>query len=336
LDSLTHIAVGACLGEAFLGQRVGKKAMVWGMLAQSLPDIDFIFTPFLEVSEDLLVHRGFSHSILFGLIMTPILAMTANRMHQPHDISLRRWLAFFACSILLHDLLDGFNNYGIGWLEPFIHTRFSFNAIYVVDPFFSIGPGIAAAVLVLSGARYVKRKSWALFGIGFIALHLCYSTTLKLIVEEDVKEQLKAQKIGYDSHLTTPAPFQNLLWFVAAGNDSGFHVGYRSVLDTGKMPFVFFPRNESILIPYAGRDDLKRLKLFSQGFYTASIHNDTLMFNDLRFGQVIGWASPEERFVFHYYLDYPDENDLVVQRGRFEKLNTISPWDYCSRALGSR
>jgi inner membrane protein len=335
LDSITHIAVGACLGEAFMGQRVGKKAMLWGVLAQSLPDFDFLLTPFLEVSEDLLVHRGFSHSILFALIMTPVMALTANRVHQPHDISLRRWFSFFACSIMLHDLLDGFNNYGIGWLEPFLHSRFSFNAIYVVDPFFSVGPGIAALILLISSGHYRSRKYWAFFGIGFIALHLCFSISMKLKIEKEVREQLMSQDIVYNKHLTTPAPFQNLLWFVAAGNDSGFHIGYRSVFDTGKMSFGYFPRRDDLLIPYAGREDLRRLKLFSQGFYTASLHNDTLVFNDLRFGQVIGWASPEERFVFHYYLDYPEENDMVVQRGRFEKLNTISPWDYCSRALGN-
>ena len=40
MDSITHIALGACMGEAFLDRKLGKKAMVWGALAQSVPDID--------------------------------------------------------------------------------------------------------------------------------------------------------------------------------------------------------------------------------------------------------------------------------------------------------
>ncbi|HNK30625.1 MAG TPA: hypothetical protein PKG65_16950 [Ferruginibacter sp.] len=42
MDSLTHIALGACVGEAFFERGFGKKAMIWGALAQSIPDIDFV------------------------------------------------------------------------------------------------------------------------------------------------------------------------------------------------------------------------------------------------------------------------------------------------------
>ena len=30
------------MGEAFAGRTVGKKAIIWGILAQSVPDIDFL------------------------------------------------------------------------------------------------------------------------------------------------------------------------------------------------------------------------------------------------------------------------------------------------------
>jgi inner membrane protein len=45
------------------------------------------------------------------------------------------------------------------------------------------------------------------------------------------------------------------------------------------------------------------------------------MFNDLRFGQIIGWQNPKEDFAFHYYLHPDIDNTLVVQRGRFAKWN---------------
>ncbi|HEY0732729.1 MAG TPA: metal-dependent hydrolase, partial [Chitinophagaceae bacterium] len=53
--------------------------------------------------------------------------------------------------------------------------------------------------------------------------------------------------------------------------------------------------------------------------------NDTLVFNDLRFGQIVGWHDPRERFAFHYYLGHDEEdNRLVVQRGRFARWNEES------------
>ena len=40
MDSLTHIALGAVIGELFTDKQFGKKAMIWGALAQSLPTVE--------------------------------------------------------------------------------------------------------------------------------------------------------------------------------------------------------------------------------------------------------------------------------------------------------
>ncbi|MBA4146397.1 MAG: metal-dependent hydrolase, partial [Cytophaga sp.] len=54
---------------------------------------------------------------------------------------------------------------------------------------------------------------------------------------------------------------------------------------------------------------------------TVDDRDSTLVFNDLRFGQIMGWDHPEGKFVFRYYLQKPDENLLVMQRGRFTGWN---------------
>jgi inner membrane protein len=53
---------------------------------------------------------------------------------------------------------------------------------------------------------------------------------------------------------------------------------------------------------------------------------DTTVFNDLRFGEMRGWDDPKARFVFHYFLEYPYGNKVLIQRGRFAGWNrhTIS------------
>ena len=78
------------------------------------------------------------------------------------------------------------------------------------------------------------------------------------------------------------------------------------------------------------------LKTFSQGFYTVEHWGDTLVFNDLRFGQINGWEDPKSRFAFHYYLSHPNDNDLIVQRGRFEKFNWISAQRMWNRILNKQ
>ncbi len=95
MDSLTHIALGACMGEAFAGKQLGNKAMLWGALAQSIPDIDFVASFWMNNSSNLLAHRGFTHSFLFCAIITPLFALLAEYFHRPHNISLKKMDAFF-------------------------------------------------------------------------------------------------------------------------------------------------------------------------------------------------------------------------------------------------
>ncbi len=320
MDSLTHIAVGACVGEAFFERGFGKKALFWGALAQSVPDVDFLASFWLSTPENLLAHRGFTHSILFALLIIPTLSLTAERIHRPHNISFKKWILFFSAEVFLHLFLDVFNNYGIGWFEPFSHYRFSFNTIYVADPFFSVWPGIAALMLLILKRYHPRRRFWWRFGLFLPLAYICYCTFNKINVDNDVKDILKKENVSYTTYFTTPAPLQNWLWFVVAGNDTGFYVGYRSVFDSKKeISFQYFPKNDSLLAPVKDHEDLQRLIRFSQQFYTVEKWSDTLVFNDLRFGQIIGWANPKERFVFHYYLQHEDDNRLVVQRGRFAK-----------------
>jgi inner membrane protein len=332
MDSLTHIALGACMGEAFAGRTLGKKAMLWGALAQSVPDIDFVTSFWMDTSSNLLAHRGFTHSFLFCFLITPVFALAAERWHRPHNIRLGRWMVFFGAVIFIHIFIDAFNNYGVGWLEPFSHERISFNAIYVADPFFSVWPGIACMALIYLKRWKPKRKFWWRFGLGLSAVYLLYCLANKAKMDTDVKDILQKQNITYTRYLSTPAPLQNWLWYVVAGNDSGYHVGFRSVFDSKKaISFQYFPRNDSLLNPVNDHEDLQRLIRFSQQFYTVEKWSDTLVFNDLRFGQIVGWANPKERFVFHYNLQHSGDNKLVIQRGRFAK------WDWkVAKALFTR
>lgn len=318
MDSITHIALGACIGELFVGGKVGRKAMLWGAVAQSFPDVDFIAGFWMGTTDELLAHRGFTHSLLFAALLTPILGILAEKWHRPHNITLGKWMLFFGTEILLHIFLDAFNAYGTAWFEPFSHIRFSFHTLFVAEPLFSIWVGIAFLALLLTKKDRRKRKAMSIFGLGMCLSYLLISVYNKVIVERDVARALNTQQVKYNRFFTTPTPLNNLLWFVVAEDDSGFNIGYRSVFDTKPtIEFEYFPRNTLLTDSIQLTTDFINLVRFSQGYYTIEKWNDTLVFNDLRFGQMIGWKDPRARFSFHYFIQYPGENDLVVQRGRF-------------------
>ncbi len=319
MDSLTHIALGACMGDAFAGKQLGKRAMFLGAVAQSVPDVDFFAAFWTSISENLLAHRGFTHSILFVLLISPLLAWLAIRLHKPHDLSYAKWLQFFGVQALIHLLLDGMNVYGVGWFEPFSHHRVSYNWIFVADPFYSVWLGIAFLMLLILRRSHPSRSWWILFGVGMSSIYLLYCGLNKLKVDRDVRQIMATQQIDYDRYFTTPTPLNSWLWFVVAANDTGYHIGYRSVFDKEKkIDFAYLPKNDSLFADVRDREDLRRLVRFSKGYYTIQRWTDTLVFNDLRFGQMIGWRDLNARFAFYYYLEHQGENKLLVQRGRFQ------------------
>jgi inner membrane protein len=320
MDSFTHIVLGACIGEVFAGRQVGKKALFWGALMQSLPDIDFVASFWLNPVNDLLAHRGFTHSFLFIVLVAPLLAMVAERWHRPHDMSLKKWVLFFAVEMLVHVVLDGCNAYGTGWFEPFSHYRASFNLLFVADPLFSIWPFIAFVVLLFSRNSYPARRKWAITSFVICAAYIGLSIINKSIADKAVKEIAQQKGIPWKRYFSTPTPLNNMLWFVVFEEEKGYHIGHRSVFDKGldTSTLYYFPRNEALLEPIEDLEDVHRLERFSQGYYTIDKWGDsTLEFNDLRFGQMLGWQNPQARFVFHYFLQKPDDNSLVIQRGRF-------------------
>lgn len=322
MDSITHIALGALIGEAFLGKQLGKRAMVLGAVAQSIPDVDFIASFFLDTPHNLLAHRGFTHSFLFAALLTPLVAGISNRWHRAHDIELKKWIMFFGIQITIHLLLDSLNVYGVGWLEPFSHKRISFNVLFVADPFYSCWLGISFLALLWLHNKNNYRMAWTTAGLAISTIYILYSLSNKFSIDQQVQKTFQKQNIYSTRYFTTPTPLNNWLWYIVAEDQMGFNIGYRSVFDQkDSISFQYFPRHDSLLISMLNHDDLQQLLRFSQGYYTAEQRGDTLVFNDLRFGQQAGWHNPNAKFVFQYYLKHPTDNDFVVQRGRFANWN---------------
>lgn len=320
MDSLTHIALGGCIGEAFLGKKLGKRALALGAVAQSVPDIDFVTSFWMNPADNLLAHRGFTHSILFAAMISFLLALIAEKWHRPHNIPLKKWILFFFVQCLIHLLLDGFNVYGVGWLEPFSHQRFSFNTIFVADPLFSIWPAVVFIALLFAKRNNKRRPLWWVSGILATTFYLLYTVNNKITIDRTAKKILQQQQVQYTDYFSTPTPLNSWLWYIVAKNDSGYYTGYRSIFDTAAtMQLYYFPKNASLLVGVANHETVQKLIRFSKGYYTVEQRDDMLVFNDLRFGQVIGWVNPREEFVFHYYLKETADNRLVMQRGRFAK-----------------
>ena len=310
--------------------------MLLGALAQSIPDIDFVTTFWLSDSKDIIAHRGITHSILFAIAVTFFMAALCRYFFREIKLGWRSWFLLFGINIFTHIFIDGFNAYGIGWLEPFSHRRFTFNIFFVADPLFSFWPFMACMVLIIMKRNNLNRKKWWQMGIGVSVIYLVYAVLNKMIVETAVRKNLAEQGISSKNYFTTPTPFNSWLWYTVARDHNGYYVSYRSVFDhQKKMSFQYFAQNDSLLRLVKNKEEVKDMVSFANGYYTVEKRSDTTVFNVLRFGQVIGWHNPKEKFAFYYYLDKPGSNEVVVQRGRFEKWNKETIASFIERIKGN-
>lgn len=337
MDSITHIALGAVIGEVVAGKKLGRKALIIGAAAQSLPDIDFVLGFFHTPVEDLLVHRGITHSFLFNILVTLGLAYALNRwLRNENPLTLRHWIIFLGSELLMHLTLDSLNSYGTGLFEPFSNIRISFNVIFVADPFFTIWSLIAMVALFFRRLKEPARMRLAVITLAISAAYMAACLINKSIIDSRARDTFANNSLTIKNYFTSPTPLNNMLWYVVAEVDSGFYIGYSSVFDSDpNIHLEYYPQNNHLLKGVPNPADVALLKRFSQGYYTIEKVEETIVLNDLRFGQIAGWDTPRARFVFYFFLEKPDMNSLVVQRGRFTGWNKKTLRSFWTRIKGN-
>lgn len=324
MDSLTHTVLGACLGEAIAGKKLGKKAMLIGALANNLPDIDVITSLWTNPAHELLVHRGITHSILFALITSPLLAYAFLKAFKNYDVSFKRWLVLIGSGLFIHILMDAFTTYGTGWFEPFSHYRVSFNTLFILDPFLSISMIIGSVVLlIVKRNAYPQRKRIAYTALGITFLYLLTTIFIKLHVNTIIEKDLTAKNISHQEFMATPTPMNNILWYSAVKSGDNFYVGYYSIFDKNQtLKWEFFEKKDSLLAPIKNSEEVKYLMQFSKNYYCISKQDSILNFSDIRFGQIGGWYIPQAPFVFNFNLQLKKGNQLSLQQGRFKSVSS--------------
>lgn len=150
MDSLTQVILGAATGEAAKGRKLGNKAMFWGAVGGTIPDLDVLVGATLEsfgiVDEmwALAFHRGISHSIFFA-VTAPFLLGSIVAWHYKNP---RRKYVSFIGSILVFGLVGFAVNYVLYELGG---KNINYNALG--------GTGIVGGLLTLFFyRRFFKRE----------------------------------------------------------------------------------------------------------------------------------------------------------------------------------
>lgn len=319
MDSITQFVLGAGVGEAVLGKKIGNKAILWGGLAGTIPDLDIIFFPFLDELGRLTVHRGISHSIFFAIVGGLFLGWLFQKWYSrspENTTTFRDWSLLFGLGFLTHSLLDAFTVYGTQLFLPFSDYRVGFNSIFIVDPIYTVPFLLSILVCSFLSRTNRLRRIVSIAGLTFSTLYLCLTLVNKSNANKAFEVALEEQNIPYTRFMSSPSVLQNVLWYAVAEVEDGYYIGYHSFFDKDKeIEFDFYPRNEALLAEFEGSHALDRLKWFSNGYYVVEKKGNQVVFNDFKFGKM-GYENQNFGYIFSFPLSRDSEGNVSFYETR--------------------
>lgn len=332
MDSLTQIVLGAAVGEAVAGRKMGAKAALWGAIGGTIPDLDVFLRFFYDPLDAALVHRGFSHSLLFAIIGGVVLTGISNKISKKNYGS-RTWFLLWFLSIVTHPILDIFTNYGTQFFWP-LDWRLTFNSVFVIDPLYTV-----PFMVLLIGALFMKRESirrriWNWTGIVYSSLYLLWGVGIKLFVYSNTDSYFKQAGITPKRAMVTPMPLTSFYWDLIVEDDSNYYIGYKSLF----APFdpkqiEILPKNHQLLeqVDWQGNSRIEEIEHITNGFYTVEQKNDSMIIHDLRFGTATTITNGVSTMpIMGYGIKLKDRKpeNLFSHRTRdFSKINFSVYWD---------
>lgn len=296
MDSVTQIVLGAAVGEAILGRKIGNRALLYGAIIGTIPDLDIFVGKFYDPISALEIHRGFSHSILFFILFSPILGFAIKKIERKSDLKISQTiLAAFLC-LLTHALLDSFTTWGTQLFWPHSY-RAGIQSISVIDPLYTLPFLIFVILAMRLPKESLKRRKWNRIGILISSSYLLITVVVQKITTIKFEKSLSENYIEYDRIIVKPSLFNIILWNANIETPNGYWIGDYSYFDTKPISYTFYRKSSDLIAKVESQPTIQQLIQISEGWYTITKRNGKFYFNDLRFGLL-----NETEFVFSYEI----------------------------------
>ena len=307
MDSLTQIVLGAAVAEAVLGKKVGNKAMLYGAIAGTIPDLDVLASHFTDTVSALAIHRGFTHSIVFSVLFAPMFGWLVSRYETYKDFKGWSWLFFW--TLVTHPILDAHTTWGTQLFWP-LDIRLAFKTIFVVDPLYTL-PFLVFLILTMFQKRTSKkRRLYNNLGLIISTMYLGLTFILKDLAQSQFEDDLLNQNIAYEQIDTRPSPLNTILWNANIETKHSYLLADYSFFDTKDISFKTYPKNHDLLGNLIENEKVKRMIHISEGWFTINKIDDNLYYNDLRFG-LLNLEPNSQDFVFKYLIDVDNSGHVT-------------------------
>ncbi len=300
MESLTQFVLGAAVAGAVLVPHTsGRRAVTWGGIVATLPDLD-VLVDHGDAVRNMTMHRGASHALFWHTLAAPLLAWGIAALLRERHLFRRWWLAVWL-ALVTHALLDAMTIYGTRLLLPFCDHPFAVGSLFVIDPAYTLPLLIGAGVLAWRGVRGVRANRC---GLLLSTAYAAWSVLAQHAATSAARDELARLGVVPRTLVVTPAPLQTLLWRIVAVTEDHMYEAFWSVFDGRRPTFEAFDRGAAHAVLLRGVDAAERLERFSGGCTKVAREGDALRVTDLRMGQ-------EPHYVFSFVVAHVGADGTV-------------------------
>lgn len=285
MDSLSQAVLGASVGVAVAGRRLGpRKAALTGAVLGTLPDLD-VFWDHGDPISNFVLHRGATHSLIVHALIAPLFGEALMRVMR--GLRERRWTAYWLVFLCFstHALLDAMTVYGTQLLWPASTYPFGTGSVFIIDPLYTL-PLLALTLWALFKGGWspgIGRGAAAALTIS--TLYLGWSLVGQAIALDRAESVLAKAGVAPERTLSSPTPFNTLLWRVIAIDGDRYLNLYVPLLG-GEADVVAHahPRRPVRSVCVESIPPAATVAAFTKGFYRLLEDEKGLRIGDLRMG----------------------------------------------------
>ncbi len=320
MDSLSQMALGATVGYAVLGPSVGKRALLIGAAAGTLPDLD-VLVPYTDAVESFTYHRSWSHSLLVLTLLSWPLAWLLRRVTGLSAATDKQWWLAIWLILITHPLLDAFTIYGTQIFWPLPLKPVAIGSIFIIDPLFTM-PLIVACIIAWR-RPFAKACRPVFTGLAMSTFYLAWTVSAQHWTEKQVKQKL--QDASIDIHRIIVAPFpMTLLWRTVVLDENHYYEAFTSLLDDRQQPLKLmqFDNGRASCTEAKNSWAVQRMDWFTQGAIALSRVEDELIVTDLRMGI-------EDNYVFRFSVGAWKDQQYS------DTISSVKPLQFDTARVGS-
>jgi inner membrane protein len=227
VDNLSHTLAGLALARAGVGRGApGTTAAL--VIASNLPDADIV-TSLFGTASYLEHHRGLSHSVVGAPLLALGLALALSA-----TVRESRFVTLLLCSLAGvggHVFMDLWTSYGTRVFAPFDGSWYTWDLVFIVDPF--VWALLMSAVLVEVALRRRGSPMGAPAAAVVLGLLLTYVGARAILHAQALDEVRHVLPASAAPRVALPSPFTPFVWRIVADDGAAFYTGE---IDLGRGP----------------------------------------------------------------------------------------------------